>query len=121
MLATATTIQPTTSTLPGRAGRATAVLRPTHAGSRLRGEGPLGGGGWGLGRLGEGPLGEGPLGEGPLGEGPLGGGGGGLGRLGGERYRARVPDDLAGEVTELLRRLIRNACVNDGSAESGHE
>ncbi len=26
-----------------------------------------------------------------------------------------------GEVTELLQQLIRNACVNDGSAESGHE
>ncbi len=26
-----------------------------------------------------------------------------------------------GEVTELLQQLIRNACVNDGTAESGHE
>ncbi|MGH9124475.1 MAG: M20/M25/M40 family metallo-hydrolase [Acidimicrobiales bacterium] len=32
-----------------------------------------------------------------------------------------MPDDLAGEVTELLQQLIRNACVNDGTAESGHE
>lgn len=30
-------------------------------------------------------------------------------------------NDLAGEVTELLRALIRNACVNDGTEESGHE
>jgi acetylornithine deacetylase/succinyl-diaminopimelate desuccinylase-like protein len=29
--------------------------------------------------------------------------------------------DLAGEVTEVLQQLIRNECVNDGSAESGHE
>ena len=26
-----------------------------------------------------------------------------------------------GETTELLRTLIRNACVNDGTPESGHE
>jgi len=32
-----------------------------------------------------------------------------------------VPDDPNGEVTEVLRDMIRNACVNDGSAESGHE
>ncbi len=30
-------------------------------------------------------------------------------------------DDLSGEVTDLLQCLIRNACVNDGTAESGHE
>lgn len=29
--------------------------------------------------------------------------------------------ELVDEVTDLLRHLIRNACVNDGSAESGHE
>jgi acetylornithine deacetylase/succinyl-diaminopimelate desuccinylase-like protein len=29
--------------------------------------------------------------------------------------------DLAGEVTELLQHLIRNACVNDGTVDSGHE
>ncbi|MHB8328872.1 MAG: M20/M25/M40 family metallo-hydrolase [Acidimicrobiales bacterium] len=32
-----------------------------------------------------------------------------------------MSDDLAGEVTEVLQQLIRNACVNDGSAGSGHE
>jgi acetylornithine deacetylase/succinyl-diaminopimelate desuccinylase-like protein len=35
-----------------------------------------------------------------------------------------MPDataDLTGEVTELLQQLIRNACVNDGSVDSGHE
>lgn len=30
-------------------------------------------------------------------------------------------DDATGEVTELLQGLIRNACVNDGSPDSGHE
>jgi acetylornithine deacetylase/succinyl-diaminopimelate desuccinylase-like protein len=30
-------------------------------------------------------------------------------------------DAVGGEVTELLQRLIRNACVNDGTAESGQE
>ncbi|MCA1695825.1 MAG: M20/M25/M40 family metallo-hydrolase, partial [Actinobacteria bacterium] len=30
-------------------------------------------------------------------------------------------DDVTGDVTELLQQLIRNACVNDGSAESGQE
>lgn len=30
-------------------------------------------------------------------------------------------DRSTGEVTELLQALIRNACVNDGTAESGHE
>lgn len=30
-----------------------------------------------------------------------------------------IPHD--GEVTELLQQLIRNACVNDGGVESGHE
>lgn len=29
--------------------------------------------------------------------------------------------DVAGETTELLQALIRNACVNDGTPESGHE
>lgn len=29
--------------------------------------------------------------------------------------------DPTGETTELLQTLIRNACVNDGTAESGHE
>ena len=29
--------------------------------------------------------------------------------------------DPTGEVTDLLRHLIRNACVNDGRPESGHE
>ena len=29
--------------------------------------------------------------------------------------------DLGGEVAELLQAMIRNACVNDGSPESGHE
>jgi acetylornithine deacetylase/succinyl-diaminopimelate desuccinylase-like protein len=32
-----------------------------------------------------------------------------------------MADNLAGEVTELLRRMIRNACVNDGTPGSGHE
>lgn len=32
-----------------------------------------------------------------------------------------MPTDLGGEVAELLQQLIRNACVNDGSVESGHE
>jgi len=32
-----------------------------------------------------------------------------------------VAGDLAGEVTELLQALIRNACVNDGTAASGQE
>ena len=30
-------------------------------------------------------------------------------------------DELAGEATELLQALIRNACVNDGAVTSGHE
>ena len=30
-------------------------------------------------------------------------------------------DELAGEATELLQALIRNACVNDGTVSSGHE
>jgi acetylornithine deacetylase/succinyl-diaminopimelate desuccinylase-like protein len=33
----------------------------------------------------------------------------------------RVTDDLTGEVTDLLQQLIRNACVNDGTDESGQE
>ena len=32
-----------------------------------------------------------------------------------------MAQDLAGEVTELLQVMIRNACVNDGTAASGHE
>jgi acetylornithine deacetylase/succinyl-diaminopimelate desuccinylase-like protein len=32
-----------------------------------------------------------------------------------------VPEDATGEVTELLQALIRNACVNDGTPQSGHE
>ena len=32
-----------------------------------------------------------------------------------------MPDDIAMEVAELLQHMIRNACVNDGTAESGHE
>jgi len=32
-----------------------------------------------------------------------------------------VTDDPTAEITELLSQLIRNACVNDGTAESGHE
>jgi acetylornithine deacetylase/succinyl-diaminopimelate desuccinylase-like protein len=30
-------------------------------------------------------------------------------------------DDVTDEVTDLLQHLIRNACVNDGTASSGHE
>jgi acetylornithine deacetylase/succinyl-diaminopimelate desuccinylase-like protein len=30
-------------------------------------------------------------------------------------------DDRTADVTDLLQQLIRNACVNDGTAESGHE
>jgi acetylornithine deacetylase/succinyl-diaminopimelate desuccinylase-like protein len=30
-------------------------------------------------------------------------------------------DEATAEVTDLLRHLIRNACVNDGTASSGHE
>ena len=29
--------------------------------------------------------------------------------------------DLTGEATDLLQHLIRNACVNDGTRESGNE
>lgn len=36
-------------------------------------------------------------------------------------YDAHVPDTLTAEVTSLLQQLIRNACVNDGTPESGHE
>ncbi|MEA3075938.1 MAG: hypothetical protein QOF60_846 [Actinomycetota bacterium] len=32
-----------------------------------------------------------------------------------------VPDDPTAEVTDLLQHLIRNACVNDGTPESGFE
>ena len=32
-----------------------------------------------------------------------------------------MASDLGGEVAELLQVMIRNACVNDGSPESGHE
>jgi hypothetical protein len=31
------------------------------------------------------------------------------------------PKNLESEATELLRTLIRNACVNDGTPASGHE
>lgn len=34
---------------------------------------------------------------------------------------ARSGDPLTGEVVELLQQLIRNGCVNDGTAGSGHE
>jgi acetylornithine deacetylase/succinyl-diaminopimelate desuccinylase-like protein len=34
---------------------------------------------------------------------------------------AGVTPDLTGEVTELLQHMIRNACVNDGTPESGEE
>ncbi len=30
-------------------------------------------------------------------------------------------DDATSEVTDLLQHLIRNACVNDGTTNSGHE
>src|SRR4051794_39185113 len=38
-------------------------------------------------------------------------------------YASAMPDEsgVTGEVTELLQQLIRNACVNDGTAESGDE
>lgn len=32
-----------------------------------------------------------------------------------------MPDDPTGEVTDLLQHLIRNACVNDGTPDSGNE
>src|SRR3954453_11184297 len=32
-----------------------------------------------------------------------------------------MADDPPEEVTDLLQHLIRNACVNDGTRESGHE
>ena len=32
-----------------------------------------------------------------------------------------MSDDLTGQTVELLQTLIRNRCVNDGTAESGHE
>jgi acetylornithine deacetylase/succinyl-diaminopimelate desuccinylase-like protein len=32
-----------------------------------------------------------------------------------------MANDLTGETVELLQTLIRNQCVNDGTAESGHE
>jgi hypothetical protein len=31
------------------------------------------------------------------------------------------PDEFTGPTTELLQSLIRNACVNDGTPDSGHE
>ena len=31
------------------------------------------------------------------------------------------PGDLTGQTVELLQARIRNRCVNDGTAESGHE
>lgn len=30
-------------------------------------------------------------------------------------------DDPTAETTDLLQQLIRNRCVNDGTADSGHE
>ena len=32
-----------------------------------------------------------------------------------------MASDLTGETVELLQTLIRNECVNDGTAESGYE
>ena len=32
-----------------------------------------------------------------------------------------MPDDPTAEVTDLLQQMIRNACVNEGTAASGHE
>ena len=32
-----------------------------------------------------------------------------------------VPTEVMEETTDLLQRLIRNSCVNEGTAESGHE
>ncbi|MDQ1444982.1 MAG: hypothetical protein QOI20_1446, partial [Acidimicrobiaceae bacterium] len=32
-----------------------------------------------------------------------------------------MADDVTHEVTDLLQHLIRNECVNDGTAASGHE
>ncbi|MEZ5281869.1 MAG: M20/M25/M40 family metallo-hydrolase [Acidimicrobiales bacterium] len=32
-----------------------------------------------------------------------------------------IHDELTGQTVELLQAMIRNRCVNDGSAESGHE
>ena len=32
-----------------------------------------------------------------------------------------MADEVTAEVTDLLQQLIRNECVNDGTAESGHE
>ena len=32
-----------------------------------------------------------------------------------------MSSDLTGQTVELLQALIRNACVNDGTATSGHE
>ena len=32
-----------------------------------------------------------------------------------------MASDVGGEVAELLQQMIRNACVNDGTPESGHE
>ena len=34
---------------------------------------------------------------------------------------ATVQSDVTPEVTDLLQQLIRNACVNDGTPESGNE
>ncbi|MCB0999186.1 MAG: peptidase M20 family protein, partial [Acidimicrobiales bacterium] len=33
----------------------------------------------------------------------------------------RALDGLTGQTVELLQAMIRNACVNDGTAESGQE
>jgi acetylornithine deacetylase/succinyl-diaminopimelate desuccinylase-like protein len=43
------------------------------------------------------------------------------GHRGRPRRTLPVVRDTTGEVTELLQALIRNACVNDGSEESGNE
>lgn len=32
-----------------------------------------------------------------------------------------MSDQLTGQIIDLLQTLIRNECVNDGTAESGHE
>ena len=32
-----------------------------------------------------------------------------------------MADDPTAQVTDLLQQLIRNACVNDGHVDSGHE
>src|SRR2546421_114636 len=39
----------------------------------------------------------------------------------GWRHDGRVVTDVTAETTDVLQRLIRNSCVNDGTPESGHE